>query len=150
MKKTLSFPIKQIDDRTTCQKRIKNGAKAAFLSAGITAAFGAAGLLTNPSDSAPGLLQNPELLFDAVLVAVLAFLVLHKNRIASTLLVIYFVGAKLILFAEVGLVAARGWPMLLLFLFYFVSAMLATYRWHAKYRNAPEDGPALTPQNPQH
>ena len=56
-----------INDRDSCYQAIRNGAIAAFISAGITAAFAAVGLFIDDSEGDRFFLFDPVNLIDALL-----------------------------------------------------------------------------------
>jgi hypothetical protein len=72
---------------------------------------------------------------DVVLIVVLAIFIFRKNRVASTFLVLYFVLSKAFMWYEMG--KAQGLIMTIIFLLYYVTAMRATYIWHASYKDQP-------------
>ena len=123
----------KINDQESCAKAIRNGGIAAMISAVITGVFGIAGFFTSSTDKDLNYFLEPWILVDAIFVVVLGIFVFRKSRIASTLLVIYFVGAKLIMWFELG--TAKGLFMAIIFFLYYVTAMRGTYIWHSKYRN---------------
>ena len=123
----------KINDEESCAKAIRNGGIAAMISAAITGVFGIAGFFTSSTDKDLNYLLDPWILVDFILIVVLGIFVFHKSRIASTLLVIYFVGAKLFMWFELG--TPKGLFMAIIFFLYYVTAMRGTYIWHSKYRD---------------
>jgi len=92
----------KIEDQESCEKAIKNGGIAAMISAAITGAISAASLFTSSDDKDLNYLMNPLNFFDAALLVVLGIFVFRKSRVASTLLFIYFVAAKALMWSEMG------------------------------------------------
>jgi hypothetical protein len=125
-----SFSIK---DRESCAKAIRNGGIAAMISAGITSIFGLAGFFTNSSNQALNYFLDPWTLIDVVLIVMLGFFVFRKSRIAATLLVIYFVSGKLMLWASLG--KPTGLIVSLVFFLYYVTAMKGTYLWNSRFHD---------------
>ncbi|MCI0151911.1 hypothetical protein KNO81_39400 [Paraburkholderia sediminicola] len=109
------------DDQTSCEKRIRNGAKAAFFSAGLGASLRIATGVA---------MDDPWALVDPALEAVAGLLMLCRSRVASTIIMILFVISGLANFFIYGNVAVQT----LVCSFFLGSAVLATYRWQAKYR----------------
>ncbi|SRR6266487_6052376 len=147
--KKSSFYSFKIEDRESCARAIKYGGIAAMISAAITSVFGIAGLFISSDNKDLNYFLDPWILADVVLIVLLGIFVFRKSRVASTLLVIYFVSAKLLMWHDLG--RPGGTLMTITFLLYYVTAMRGTYRWHSKYREAIEseaqpsaqgDGPA--------
>ena len=61
---------------------------------------------------------------------VLSIFIFNKSRIASTLMVIYFVASRVIIWTALG--SPRGLPIALVFLAIYINAMRGTFRWHKK------------------
>ena len=133
----------KIDSRVSCLKAIKNGGIAALISAGITLAFGIAGFFTSSDNQALNYMLDPLLLVDVAVIVVLGIFIFLKSRTAATILVIYFVLGKVLMCYELG--KPTGVLMSVIFFLYYVTAMRATYIWHSKYRNAPEESPVEQP-----
>ncbi|HQR20385.1 MAG TPA: zinc ribbon domain-containing protein [Burkholderiaceae bacterium] len=128
-----------MEDRASCEKAIRNGAFAAMISAVLAAGFGLAGFFTSSTNATLNYLLDPWILLDVVLLVVLAVFVLRKSRVAATLLVVYFVAAKLMMWAELG--KATGLPMTIIFLYFYANAMRGTFKWHTQYSPAASQLP---------
>ena len=128
----------KVDDRADCERACKNGAVAAFISAGITGAFALAGFYITPSDPDLASIVDPAVLFDAAFVFVLGLFVLRKSRVAAVLLLLYFAASKLTMWVESG--KPSGLPLALLFFAYFFTAARATFVWRRL-----KDGPGAAP-----
>jgi hypothetical protein len=126
----------KIDSPESCAKAIRNGGIAAFVSAGVTALFGIASFFTSSSHEGMNYMLDPLVLVDAGFVVVLGFFILRKSRIAATLLMVYFVASKLLMWYELG--KPVGLFMSVIFFFFLLTALRGTYLWHAKYRNAAQ------------
>lgn len=126
----------KIEDQDSCKKAIRNGGIAAMISAAITGAISAASLFTTSEDRALSYLMNPLNFFDAALLVVLGIFVFRKSRVASTLLFIYFVAAKALMWSELG--KPDGLVMSIIFFLLYFTAMRATYIWHSQYKQAVE------------
>lgn len=143
-KKKSFFATFKIEDRDSCIKAIKNGGIAAMIAAGITAIFGVAGFFIASENQDLNYFLDPWILIDVALIVILGIFIFRKSRVASTLLVIYYVSAKALLWYELG--KPTGVFISMLFLLYYVTAMRGTYIWHATYRNVTEN-PATEEQS---
>ena len=123
----------EIDDKESCAQAIKNGGIAAMISATITTLFGVAGFFTSSDNEEMKYYLDPSILIDSFLIVVLGFFIFRKSRVAATLMVIYFVGGKLISWYDLG--KASGLFMSLIFFAYYFNAMRGTYIWHSTYNN---------------
>lgn len=123
----------RINDRESCKKAIRNGGAAALVSAGFTAIFGIAGFFTSSSDKEINYFLDPWILVDVAFVVVLAIFIFKNSRIASTLLLAYFIFSKIYIWIETG--KPSGIPMAIVFIFFYFTAMRGTYLWHSKYKN---------------
>jgi len=122
----------RIIDRKSCEKAIRYGGIAAMISAAITGIFAVAGFFTSSSNKYLAYYLDPWLAVDMVLIIVLGLFVFRKSRIASTLLVIYFVVSKVITWSDVG-IKPQGLLISVIFLLYYANAMRGTYIWHAEF-----------------
>jgi hypothetical protein len=123
-----------IHDRESCAQAIKNGGIAAMVSAALSSAFGIAGFFTSSSNKDLNYLLDPWILADVALLVVLGIFVFRKSRVAATLLVIYFVSAKGLMWYELG--KPSGLLMAIVFFLYYITAMRGTYLWHSQYRDS--------------
>ena len=121
-----------ISDQESCEKAIRNGGIAALISAGVTAIFGILGFFIQ-TDGDLGYLLDPWILLDVVFVIVLAICVFRKSRVASTVLFVYFIISKVIMWMDPG--APRGIFLSIIFFLFYLTAMRGTYAWHSKYRD---------------
>jgi hypothetical protein len=123
-----------LNDQKSCEGAIRNGGIAAFVSAGFTAIFATMGFFAQPKDNQLGFLMDPWLFLDVGLVILLGIFTLRKNRVASTILFIYFIFSKILLLMNgLGSTSASGLLPSVFFFLFFLNAMRATYIWHAKY-----------------
>lgn len=127
----------KIEDRESCAKAIKNGGVVAMISAAVSTVFGVAGFFTASDNKDLNYFLDPWILVDVALIVVLGIFVFRKSRVASTLLVIYFVGAKALIWYELG--KPSGGLMAVIFILYYVTAMRGTYIWRSKYLNATDN-----------
>jgi hypothetical protein len=139
-KKKRSFEDQlRITDRASCEQAIRNGGIAALVVAGLTGVFAIIGFFVHTSEDDPlsGFL-DPWSLLDVALIVVLAVFIFRKSRVASTLMLIYYVASKILQVMDGG--GTAGLIVAVFFVLYFVTAMRGTYLWHAKYRHeaAPE------------
>ncbi len=68
-------------------------------------------------------------LLDVVFIFGLAFGIYKKSRAAATVMLIYFIISKIILFIDAG--KPTGILMAIIFGYYYAKAMAATYKWHS-------------------
>lgn len=125
----------RLRDRYSCEKAIRNGGVAGLISASVTGIFALAGFFINWDTALASSLMDPALTLDVGLLLIMALFVFRKSRTASTLLVVYFVASKLLLWYQLGRVP--GLLFSIIFFLYYVTAMRATYIWHSSYGDAP-------------
>jgi hypothetical protein len=133
----------RIHDRDSCAKAIKNGGIAGLIAAGITGILAIAGFFTDSTNDQIKAFLDPWSLIDAVFIALLAIFVLRKSRVASTILVIYFVVSKLILWSDSG-GKLPGLGMAVIWFLFYLTAMRGTYQWHKSYATRPTERPQIT------
>jgi hypothetical protein len=131
-----------IRDRESCAIAIRNGGIAALISATLTAAFGFASFLGKSGNESLDYFLDPWVLVDAAIMLVLGIFVFRKSRVASTLLVIYFVLAKVVMW--LSLERFQGLLLSLVFLAYYVTAMRGTYLWHSRYADPQSERPRVS------
>ena len=122
----------QITDRESCERAIRNGGVAGFISAGITAIFSVIGFFIQSSNADLNYLIDPWTVVDAIFVFFLSIFIFRKSRVASTLIFIYFTVSKIIIWIEIGV--PKSFIISIIFFLYFTTAMRGTYIWHKKYR----------------
>ena len=133
-KKRRSFEDQlRITDRTSCEQAIRNGGIAALVVAGLTALAAIAGFFVNTSDERLSSMLDPWSLVDVVLILVLAVFIFRKSRVASTLMLAYYIASKILQVMDGG--GTAGLFVAVFFVLYFVTAMRGTYLWHSKYRH---------------
>jgi hypothetical protein len=120
-----------METKEKCENAIKAGAYAALISMVITLIFSLIGFFYQSADQELNYFLDPWLLVDVALMAILAFFTYKKSRVAATLMLVYFISGKLIMWSDLGEV--RGIPMTLLFLIFYARAAWASYVWHSKY-----------------
>jgi hypothetical protein len=104
-------------------KKIKNAWGAALFSAGITLVF------TLVAMSGTKMLNfSAWQLIDVILILGLAFGIYKKSRTCAVLLLIYFIGAKLLMFAESGAISSI--PMALVFGYFYWQGVSGTFAYH--------------------
>lgn len=109
-----------LDTKESCEKAIKAGWIAGIISCLIT-------ILS-------AVVIYPLFLMDAVFIGVLTFFIYKKSRVASTIMVVYFVMSKLIqLSIEADIIQT---VTSVLFIYLYVQAMRATYIWFNKYKTS--------------
>jgi ABC-type dipeptide/oligopeptide/nickel transport system permease subunit len=139
-KKRRSFEDQlRIADRTSCEQAIRNGGVAALVVAGLTTIGAIAGFFVETSDERLRSALDPWALLDVALIVVLAVFIFRKSRVASTLMLVYYVVSKILQVMDGG--GSAGLFVAVFFVLWFVTAMRGTYLWHSKYRHeaaAPE------------
>lgn len=121
-----------LPDEAACIRAIWNGGIAALASSGLTAGIIAIGVLAESEDPRAQMLCDPLNLIDVMLVFILAVLVLMKSRVAASLLLLYYVASKTLIFIELEQIPG---VLSLLLLLLYVASMRATFVWHSRYRN---------------
>lgn len=122
-----------IRDHGSCKKAIKNGGIATMISAAITGFYCFASFIGTSCNNGKFFFVDPWMLLEFVIFVVLGFGVFKKSRIASTLLLFYFLWAKLSVWFKIG---SLKWLLITIVLFiYMVIATIGTYIWHSKYCN---------------
>jgi ABC-type proline/glycine betaine transport system permease subunit len=131
-----------------CEKAIKYGWIAATVSAVLTLIMAVLGFFIHSENAALQYALDPMLLIDAVLIAVLAFFIFKKSRTAATILLIYFILSKIMVWMDTHSLSGGG--IALIFILIYFNAMRATYIWHSKYKNVrPQEAtiPVNTDEN---
>lgn len=125
-------------------KATKTGAIAACVSAAVTgiAYFIAAANEVERFDDF-GFLNDPMLMFDVVLLLVLAFFIYKKSRVASVVILLYFILSKIFLFLETGKI--QGVFVSVLFIYFYARAAWGSFVFHKdeklnnpNYRTTPK------------
>lgn len=138
----------KIVDQNSCERAIRNGAIASFISAGLSAIFSLIGLFFKPSkDGGLSVLFDPWMMIDAALVTTLGFFVWRKYRVASVILVIYWIFAKVTIWIETG--KPSGLVLAIIFLIYFITAMRATFIWQKNYARSKTNDLSSSVSNEQ-
>jgi len=105
------------------EKKVSNAWWAALLSAGVTVIFAFISLGGEP---VAGI--DAWAFLDVALILGLAFGISRKSRICAVLLLVYFVGGKILMWTEAGNV--RGLPVALVFMWYFAQGVVGTFQYH--------------------
>ena len=125
-----------LQSKEECQKSIKYGWVCALISMLFTLLLAVAGYLVTSDNVVFNAFKNPFLLLDVVLIGVLAFYMRKKSRTAVTMMLVYFVFSKWLVWSETG--STSGIGVAIIFLYFYFMAMLATYRWHSSYSEEEE------------
>ncbi len=91
-----------ISDEKSCRVAIRNGGIASLISGILTGIFAVSGFFNSSDDEQLNLILNPWNLIDCFLLFVLSIFIFNKSRIASTLMVIYFVASRVIIWTALG------------------------------------------------
>ena len=71
-------------------------------------------------------------IIDAALTAILGVFIFLKSRIAATIMFVYFTISKINIWTATG--SVRDLPLAAIFFFFFLIAMIATFKWHKLYK----------------
>ncbi|MDT3306290.1 MULTISPECIES: hypothetical protein [unclassified Shewanella] len=126
----------KIETQEQCLSAIKNGWIVTLISLSITLVFSTIGFFTQTENATLNYFLDPFLMIDVVLMAVMAFFIYRKSRIAATLMLFYFVLSKILQWSDLGNV--QGLPLAIVFMFFYFNAMRATFVWHSKYKIVDE------------
>jgi hypothetical protein len=110
-------------DLEAAEKKVSNAWWAALFSAGVTVIFAFISLGGEP---VAGI--DAWAFLDVALLLGLAFGVSRKSRSCAVLLLVYFVGGKILMWTEAGNV--RGLPVALVFMWYFAQGVVGTFQYH--------------------
>lgn len=105
----------------------KNGAIAAFVSAAMTVLVVGIAIGTN-ADGQLAMFNDPLILIDVVILIGCAIGMLRKSRLASILIFIYFIVAKIIIAIETQ--AVNGLLLSVVFLYFFGRAIQGSFVYH--------------------
>lgn len=105
-------------------KKIRNGWIAALISGCFTLVIALVAM--NGLDITG--LGGPELFIDVVLIFALTYGIYRKSRIAATIMLIYFIFSKIVIWQETG--RPNGLLVALIFLYFYTQAMIATFQYH--------------------
>lgn len=122
-----------LDDGASCEKAIRFGGGFAMVSAALTGIFAAIGFFSDPSDPEFAYLFDPYMVVDFVTIFTLAIFMLRKSRVASTLMLGYFIFNNLYLWQDTGNIQGIGTTIV--FFVVYLTAMRATYIWHSDYKS---------------
>lgn len=127
----------KMETQELCESAIKNGWIAALVSFTFTLIGAVSGFFIQGSDAASNFFLNPWLMIDVVLIAILAFFIYKKSRIAATLMFGYFLFSKISMWYDLG--TMQGFPVALIFIYFFFNAMRGTFIWHSRYKDPRQE-----------
>lgn len=104
-------------------KKIKNAWCAALFSASVTLIFV---ILAISGNSVLGISAWESL--DVVLILGLAYGIYKKSRTCAVAMLVYFIGAKIILFSQTG--SASGLALAVVFVYFYFNGILGTFAYH--------------------
>ena len=128
-KANLETPASHIEVPQDVLKKIRNGWIVAVIGGCITLLVAVVSLYG--VDIAG--LGGSELFIDVGLMFVLAYGIYRKSRVAATIMVVYFMASKIIIWIELGTV--NGIAMTLVFLYFYSQAMIGAYQYHKLMKN---------------
>lgn len=126
-----------INDENTCLNAIKSGFYAAIFCFLMTLAAAVIGLVINGSGSMNGpheMVFNPFLLIDVVLIGAMAFFIYKKSRMASVIMLIYFIYGKIMMFMDGYPFNTFGIILAIALTVCFINAVRGTFYWHSKIK----------------
>ena len=109
-------------------KKIKNAWVAGVISASITVVFI---LISLAGTSLGGI--NAWSFFDVAVILALSYGIYRKSRTCAVLLFLVFLANKLIMWAGAGNVS--GFPLALVFLYFFAQGIMGTFQYHKAREN---------------
>lgn len=113
--------------REEAVKATRNAAIAALISAGFTVVVVLIAIINN-SDGQLAYWNDPTVIVDVVLVVALAMAILRKSRVAAVTILLYFVAAKLLMFADTGKVP--GLFISFVFVYLYVKGIQGAFVFH--------------------
>lgn len=122
-------------------KATTNGAIAACISAAITVIIVLIAINTD-AEGKLALFNDPANFFDAALILACAFGMYKRSRVASVLIFIYFLAAKIIISIETQ--AYTGLGMALVFLYFYGKAIQGSFVYHKLEKEENPDYKATT------
>lgn len=117
-------------NREEAIKATRSGAYAAFVSSALTVLFIGVALRTGASDGIYGLLNDPMNLLDVVLMVGLGIGLLRKSRAAAIGLIVYWLIGSVTIVSSTGLATLAGFPLRLIFLYFFARGVQGAYAYH--------------------
>lgn len=112
-------------DKEKALKATRNGAIAAFISAGLTVLITSLAIYSDAEEGLLGYLNDPIIFFEVVLIVICAIGMLRRSRVAAVVIFIYFIFAKVFFVLETGKFAGLG--MGLLFLYFYGKAIQGAF-----------------------
>lgn len=114
-------------DKEKATKATKNGAVAAFISAGVTFVFILYAMFSN-AEGYLGLWNDPSNFFDVILIVICGLGMLRHSRAAAIVIFIYFIFAKIYIGLETGKMSSSG--IALVFLYFYGKAIQGAFAYH--------------------
>lgn len=121
-------------NRAEARKASRNGAIAAFVSAGITTIVVVIAMGTNAQDALLGTWNDPAIVVDIAIVLVCGIALLRCSRAAAVLLLLYWVVSKIYIVAATG--QAGGLLPAFIFGYFFARAAQGSFVYHRIRRSA--------------
>ena len=119
---------------TQWKKQIRNACIAGTISGVLTLLVT---LISASGVDIPGLDFDLWNLFDVLLIFGLTFGIYNKNRVCAVLMLVYFVGSKVLMWKESGSVSGLG--MAALFGYFFLQGILGTFAYHRTHETADRE-----------
>ncbi|TNE57926.1 MAG: hypothetical protein EP340_07075 [Alphaproteobacteria bacterium] len=127
-------------DKEEAIKASRNGAIAALISATLTFAIMVIATQSNVSEEL-AYFNDPWLLTDVGLLVILAIFVWRRSRVASVLLLAYFLISQILVRFETGNV--RGVYLSLIFVYFYIKAIQGAFAFHRISRDEDPDYKAM-------
>lgn len=119
---------------STWKKQIRNACIAGTISGVLTLLVT---LICAAGVDIPGLDFDLWNFFDVLLIFGLTFGIYNKNRVCAVLMLVYFVGSKVLMWQESGSVSGLG--MAALFGYFFLQGILGTFAYHRTHETADKE-----------
>ena len=127
---------KGLESKAGCEKAIKNGFIAAIFATGMSFIAAIIGMYQSFESEYLKYFNDPAVFIDITIMGLLAFYIYKKSRIASTLMFLYYLSAKISLW--VVDLQPKGLIMGAIILYLLFNAMCATFKWHSTHKNNEE------------
>ena len=115
-------------DINSAVKATRNGAIAAFISAGIAFLFTMIAIFGNADDGSLNVWNDPSVFFDVIIILACGYGILRHSRAAAICIFIYFIVAKMYIGLDTGRIP--GFGMALIFLYFYARSIQGAFVYH--------------------
>ena len=130
-------------DINSAVKATRNGAIAAFISAGIAFLFTMIAIFGNADDGSLKDWNDPSVFFDVIIILACGYGILRHSRAAAICMFIYLIMAKIYIGLDTGRIP--GFGMALIFLYFYARSIQGAFVYHKiqkvedqNYKSAPK------------